>query len=412
MATRLFGLGLESIGLDTSEKPQMGRICTGNDVPEGHRNRAILRVSQPRTDVPDGYLAYFFDACPTDPPRRNAFRLAPSFQHLSDGDVIRFDPARGSINVLYRKASDSNTLVLTECCNNRCLMCSQPPAQRADFRLLDEARQLVSLISTDTRELGISGGEPGLLGPKLVELVTLLRERLPNTAVHLLSNGRPFSDPALARALAQVHHPDLMVGVPLHSDLPEEHDYVAQAHGAFDETVRGILNLKQSGVRVELRLVIHELTKTRLVEFAEFVARNLLFVDHVALMGIELEGYARSNLALLWIDPLDYVDALTRAVRRLVQAGSNVSIYNLPLCVLPDELHPFARRSISDWKTEFVRECADCMRKEDCSGLFASGTAIMSRGIRSYSPRRTSGLSEGSTSSDDGEYAHDANTIR
>jgi His-Xaa-Ser system radical SAM maturase HxsC len=371
--------------------PQMGRICTRTDVPEEHRGREILRVTTPGTGIPEGYLAYFFDSCPTDPPKRNAFVLAPSFQHLSSGDVIRFDPSLGAINVLYRKASQSNTLVVTERCNNRCLMCSQPPTQRGDFGLFDEALQLVSLISTDTRELGISGGEPGLLGSKLVELVTLLKERLPNTAVHILSNGRPFSDPALARALAQVRHPDLMVGVPIHSDLPEEHDYVAQALGAFDETVRGILSLKQSGVRVELRLVIHELTKARLAEFSEFVARNLLFVDHVALMGMELEGYARSNIELLWIDPLDYANALKGAVRRLVRAGSNVSIYNLPLCVLPDELHPFARRSISDWKAEYLEECSGCQRKDHCGGLFASGLSIRSRGIRPYAAVDTQG---------------------
>jgi len=42
-----------------------------------------------------------------------------------------------------------------------------------------------------------------------------------------------------ARRLASIHHPDLMLGNPLYSDLSEEHDYVVQARGAFNETVRG-----------------------------------------------------------------------------------------------------------------------------------------------------------------------------
>ena len=95
-----------------------------------------------------------------------------------------------------------------------------------------------------------------------------------------------------------------MFGIPLYSDLPEEHDYVVQARGAFDETVRGILNLKRMGVRVALRFVVHAETFERLPKFAEFVARNLLFVDHIAIMGLEPTGFAKTNVDTLWVDPL------------------------------------------------------------------------------------------------------------
>jgi hypothetical protein len=41
-----------------------------------------------------------------------------------------------------------------------------------------------------------------------------------------------------------------------------------------------------------------------------WIARNLPFVDHVALMGLENTGFAIANEALLWIDPMDYCDDL------------------------------------------------------------------------------------------------------
>ena len=62
------------------------------------------------------------------------------------------------------------------------------------------------------------------------------------------------------------------------------------------------MNLARYGVKLELRFVIHKLNSERLAAFARFVARNLPFVGHVALMGLELVGYARSNLEALWID--------------------------------------------------------------------------------------------------------------
>jgi hypothetical protein len=144
-----------------------------------------------------------------------------------------------------------------------------------------------------------------------------LRDFLPKTAVHVLTIGRKFCDVGFVRAVAEVRHPDLMLGIPLYSDLPEEHDYIVQAKGAFNETVRGILNLKRKRLRVELRFVIHRETTARMPDFARFVARNLSFVDHVALMGLELAGFARVNLDSLWIDPLDYQRPLREAVRAL-----------------------------------------------------------------------------------------------
>jgi len=52
--------------------------------------------------------------------------------------------------------------------------------------------------------------------------------------------------------------------------------------------------------------VVHADTYVRLPEFARFLARNLLFVDHVAIMGLELMGFAKANLDAIWIDPVDY----------------------------------------------------------------------------------------------------------
>jgi MoaA/NifB/PqqE/SkfB family radical SAM enzyme len=96
-----------------------------------------------------------------------------------------------------------------------------------------------------------------------------------------------------------------MVGIPIYSAVDNVHDYVVQAAGAFDETVLGILKLKDRGGRIEIRVVLHSITAPRLVETSRWIARNLPFVDHVALMGLENTGFAIANDALLWIDPVD-----------------------------------------------------------------------------------------------------------
>jgi His-Xaa-Ser system radical SAM maturase HxsC len=337
------------------------------------RAHEILRIPPGAQLAPTGFAAYLFDSPPVVPTPEAAFALPRELYHLSEGDIVRIEPSQERLTTLFRLASESNSLLVTERCDNRCIMCSQPPVGHDDAWILEEVWRMLPLISAETKELGITGGEPALLGQDLVELIRRLKSLLPRTAVHLLTNGRRFSRESFSRALGDVQHPDLMVGVPVHSDLPEQHDYVAQRKGAFDETIRGILNLKRSGVRVEIRLVIHAQNKMRLTAFAEFVARNLTFVDHVALMGLEPVGFARAASGLLSANLAAYKTDLQAAGVRLWRAGMNVSVYNLPLCLLPVDLRPFARRSISDWKSFYPDGCRPCTRQHDCSGFFANG---------------------------------------
>ena len=163
-----------------------------------------------------------------------------------------------------------------------------------------------------------------------------------------------------------------MVGIPLYADVGALHDYVVQADGAFDETIRGILNLKRCGVRVEIRVVIHKATHTRLPDLARFIDRNLQFVDQVVLMGLEITGFTKANLDELWIDPIDYQAQLKQAVHALQQGGVRARIYNHQLCVLDSELWRYAAQSISDWKNEYMDECRDCEMRRECGGFFSS----------------------------------------
>jgi His-Xaa-Ser system radical SAM maturase HxsC len=179
-----------------------------------------------------------------------------------------------------------------------------------------------------------------------------------------------------------VKHPDLIAAIPVYSAVDHVHDHVVQAKGAFDETILGILKLKDRGQRVEIRVVLHALTAPTISETCRWIARNLPFVNHVALMGLENTGFAIANDAFLWIDPMDYRDGLADGVDQLVAASVDVSVYNLPRCVLERSVWPYAVQSISDWKNGYVEECSRCIENDRCSGLFTSGRPRLSRGIK------------------------------
>jgi His-Xaa-Ser system radical SAM maturase HxsC len=354
------------------EVPVLGRITTCA-TPYGNRCDYVFLDPQAGEDV-GGYAGMLLTRSLSSSPGLPTVHSAPYRDHLEDGDVVVLNPS-GFVRTLYKRSSPHNALFTTDRCNSFCLMCSQPPKAIDDRDRIHEHLRLIDLMQPAPRELGITGGEPTLLGRDLIRILEACKEKLPTTSVHLLSNGRLFRYDKFARDLAAIEHPDLVVGIPLYSDIDYLHDFVVQARGAFDQTLLGLQNLGLHGVRVEIRVVIHRLTYARLPQLAEFIYRNLTFADHVALMGLETIGFAVPNLASLWFDPYDYQQELRMATLYMAAHGLNVSIYNHQLCTVPRELWPFCRRSISDWKNDYLPQCASCSVRLACAGFFSAALA-------------------------------------
>lgn len=292
-------------------------------------------------------------------------------EHLREGDIVAIEAKPGLVRSLYRPYEQHHHIFVTERCSSNCLMCSQPPKDKDDVDALTERnRELIRLISPAPKYLTITGGEPTLLGDKLFSLIHQLKESMPATEIHMLTNGRTFAWPGYAQQFAQVEHPNISLGIPLYSDHAGSHDFVVQARGAFDQTVAGLHQAARSGIRVEIRVVLHKLTIPRLTRLAEYIYRNFTFVEHIALMGLEFVGYTPRNIGDLWIDPYEYQDQLEEAVEYLSIRGMTVSIYNHQLCVLRSSLWKYAKKSISDWKNLYLPECSKCGALERCGGLF------------------------------------------
>ncbi|AMN40422.1 His-Xaa-Ser system radical SAM maturase HxsC [Rhodoplanes sp. Z2-YC6860] len=390
MTLPLYGLAVGAKGFARSPETKVMRLRSSfscND--PGPSDAALIFTTQElQAAVENGFATGIVvgDGVPDNQWRdcaiSEALSLNAGFAYLSAGDVVAFHPITNRFRSLYRRGSKHNFMLVTERCNHYCLMCSQPPKDIDDRWILDEIKRCIPLLAKETVSLGFTGGEPLLSWNEFIEILTLCRENLPSTAIHVLSNGRAFSDPQITDAWAAVRHHDLMVGIPVYSAIDHIHDYVVQAQGAFHETLLGIMRLKDRGQRVEVRVVLHAITAPRILETCKWMARNLPFVDHVALMGLENTGFAIANDKLLWIDPADYASELAAGVEVLAAAGTPVSIYNLPRCVLPRSVWPLAVQSISDWKNGYAEECSWCFEKADCSGFFTSGRTKFSRALK------------------------------
>lgn len=140
-----------------------------------------------------------------------------SIEGFNEGDVVVINK-RGEIVFVYEVKSNHNAIMATERCNHRCIMCPQPPIlqekDKTPFNL-----KLISLFDKSTQEIGITGGEPTLIGDNLFILINHIKKELPKTAISILSNGVKFADKEYAMKLAKCKHHDLQIDIPLFQTL-------------------------------------------------------------------------------------------------------------------------------------------------------------------------------------------------
>ena len=292
------------------------------------------------------------------------------FDTVQEDDIVLITP-EGKIQILFQSHSDDNGVFFTGHCNSRCVTCPQPFSENPSdhFQILFKMAELIP--ASYTGQIGITGGEPTLHFKELCDFMKVILKRLPEASFSILTNGRLLKNEEW-KSLLEITKKRAMFCIPLFSDLPKMHDYLVGVEGAFEETIYGLQNLALYRQPVEMRFVINKQNFHRLNGLAEFVFSNLPFVSHVALMGMEYIGNAEKNLENLFIDPLDYAAELSSAVKFLSRRDVNVSVFNVPLCLLDSEIRAFSRVSISSWKRGYLEQCEGCSLRENCGGVFTT----------------------------------------
>lgn len=355
----------------------VGRITFGRGILSCRSDYILVRKEAKRPAF--GYLATITTAISTFEDGGKPYCIVDSVEAFQEGDVVLIN-RKGEIIFVFEKGSDHNALMVTEQCNHRCIMCPQPLVMQEEDKMAYNLR-LISLVDKKTKEIGITGGEPTMIGDNLFVLINSIKKNLPNAAVTILSNGVKFADKDYAAKLALCGHHDLQIEIPLFSDIAEEHNRIVGAK-TFYKTVQGLYNLALFHQRIGIRVVVHRMTYKRLPQMADFIYHNFPFVVQVAFMEMEMMGLAKENCDKLWIDPYDYNKELREAVFTLSERGVKTYIYNAQLCVLPEELRKYAAQSISDWKDIYLSECEGCVLRGQCAGFFEANRDIHSSHIK------------------------------
>ena len=298
---------------------------------------------------------------------------------LHSGDIVKVFPD-GRIVRLWDASSFQNCLFVTNGCNFRCLMCPQPPCADNPEQHTENLR-LLDLLNCKVEMIGITGGEPTLFPDRLIEYFDIITRKFSSARVEMLTNGSLLSDFTLAKRLALASPLNFCYCVSIHGDTGSLAESIMQCDGGWDKAIQGITNLARLQQQIEIRVVLTKNNAPYIEDIAVFLYRNFPFVYHIAFMGQEITGEAVENYPAIWVEPIDYAANLDRAVRFLASMDMNVSIYNIPLCLLPETSRRFAARSISDWKQAYIEKCSGCKMKSDCCGFFTTSGTYFPKGI-------------------------------
>jgi His-Xaa-Ser system radical SAM maturase HxsC len=291
--------------------------------------------------------------------------VAPSLS--LDGDVVLAVPGRASVHRLIRSQSPHNTLLITERCDQLCVMCSQPPkAAHAD--LFPQFKEGI-LLAPAGATIGLSGGEPLLYKDQLFDLIETALSNRPDLRFHVLTNGQHFETDD-EEWLRRVARDRVLWGIPIYAPTADSHDVIVGKDGAFERFMQSMTVLAMSGARIELRTVVTARNIGGLARLANLITTALPFCTRWAVMQLEPIGFGRMNWDALFYDNSVDFEPIASAMNIALARGLDVALFNFPLCTVPDAYRKYAPATISDWKQKFLEHCTGCSLRPRCGGFF------------------------------------------
>ncbi len=151
-------------------------------------------------------------------------------------------------------------LAITWNCNNRCIFCSLYKLQKkvidkkSIYHVLDEKKNLFNHVI-------LLGGEP-TISKDLLNIVKFAKKK--GYIVSIITNGRMLSNLKFCKKLLEKGIDNYIISI--HASNKEMHDLLTRSPNSFDQTIKGMANLKKFGKRFITNTVINKLNYKNLPE--------------------------------------------------------------------------------------------------------------------------------------------------
>ncbi len=311
------------------------------------------------------------------------------FMVFSDDDVLEISE-KGIIYRWFSSVEGDAGIATTPKCNSNCLMCPASEQERKnDEYSIENLIKVINYMPDDLWYFTITGGEPTLVGEKrFLEIYRTVKNHLPLTKILLLTNGRTLGDKTFFDAFVKENTDMLRIAIPIHGSTPERHDIITQSPGGFVQTMRGIRNVMDAGIELELRVVVSKLNCDDLLDISKLIVKCFPKTKIVHFVGLEMRGNCVVNASKVIISYEEAFKRSKEAINNLMMHGIDVALYNFPYCMIDRKYWPLAKKSISAYKSEFYQECECCEMRDVCCGIFTATKAFYKPAVKPIIERK------------------------
>jgi sulfatase maturation enzyme AslB (radical SAM superfamily) len=315
---------------------------------------------------------------------------------MSTGSQITERERSEASTVTAHSSGHQFEIQLGHMCNNRCVFCSS--GQLTALRLarpipLDPMiRAIQDARANGARRITFLGGEPTLhrsFFGALQKAVELGFEE-----IVIFTNGVLLPQPGFIDRITALGQFEWRISI--QGGNRDAHVAVTGKPDSFRRIVDGLKLLKAKGQRVTANMCVNELSYRSLPEYPALVREHGIQQLHVDVVRPSSTGDRTSDY-LLDVMPRysamasSFSDMLTRFDQEL--PGFDVSIGNLPFCVLPQwahRIHHGGEQTITQacddsalevavdkyrWHASMRRHvaaCDSCVFRQDCTGIFTT----------------------------------------
>lgn len=256
-------------------------------------------------------------------------------------DVFKFkdiDKYTQEIELLYRDVIDrpSKTLKLKigYLCNSRCIFCVTGDNHPKKFIDLPTLKGTLQKYRNTYEQVIITGGEPSFRKDffLLIEFAYRLGYK-----ITLETNARMFSNKNLCR---QLEYFNLNIVTHIESFKPRTHDLTTMVLGSFNETIRGIKNIRKYCTSITIKIMLTRLNYKHLLYTVKFISN--MDIDTVHFVFLTPWGSSYSYFEAIMPHYYEVRHFLTDALIWLA-ANSKlpVIIEGFPFCVVEPKFRDF-----------------------------------------------------------------------
>lgn len=213
-------------------------------------------------------------------------------------------------------------------CNNNCKFCVQADNKCKGNRSFEEIKK--DLIESRKRCEGVvlTGGEV-TIRKDFFEIVTLAKE-IGYKSIQIQTNGRMFSSLEFCKKTIEAGATEFSPAI--HGYCAEQHDFLTQSKGSFNQTVKGIKNLKSLGAYVITNTVVVKPNYATIPEIAKLLFK--LKVDQFQFAFVHPMGNALKNFENIVPSISLAAPYICKGLQRGINAKIKVMAEAMPYCLM------------------------------------------------------------------------------